>query len=122
MPEADAVALAADTTTNDVVRRRAAEVCARLKSGVPLPAAIVAMDDVGELSWRLTNALHHGRDFLRALAGWHEALDAKAFQLEQSAAQLATTTLILFNGLIVAGVVIAVFLGLITLVNQVALW
>jgi hypothetical protein len=80
------------------------------------------IDGTGELKWRLTNALHGRTGFLRALAGWHEALDAKAFQLEQTAAQTVTTALVLFNGLIVAAVVIAVFLLLIQLINQTALW
>jgi type II secretory pathway component PulF len=122
MPELEAVTLAAESTTHAVIRRRAAQACARLKSGVALPSAILSLDDGGELSWRLANALHRGRDFLRALAGWHEALDAKAFQLEQSAAQLTTSALVLFNGAVVGGVVIAVFLALVHLTNQVALW
>jgi hypothetical protein len=80
------------------------------------------MDDSGELRWRLTNALQHGRDFVRALAGWHEALDAKAFQQEQAAAQFTTTALVLFNGVIVASIVAAVFLALTNLMMEVALW
>jgi hypothetical protein len=59
---------------------------------------------------------------VRALTGWHEALDAKAFQLEQAAAQVTTTVLVLVNGLIVASFMIAVFLVLITLINGAALW
>ena len=57
------------------------------------------------------------RGFVRALTGWHEALDAKAFQLEQAAAQVITTVLVLINGLIVASIMIAVFLVLIQLIN-----
>jgi hypothetical protein len=74
------------------------------------------------LQWRLANALRRGAGFVRALTGWHEALDAKAFQLEQSAAQVTTTVLVLINGLIVASFMIAVFLVLITLINTAALW
>ena len=80
------------------------------------------MDDSGELRWRLANALHSSRGFLRALTGWHEALDAKAFQQEQAVAQLTTTGLVLFNGVMVAGIVIAVFLALIQLLNEAVLW
>jgi type IV pilus assembly protein PilC len=120
--EGDAVRLAAESTANAVMRRRAEKVRAALAGGVELPEAIRALDDSGELRWRLANALRRGRDFLQALAGWHEALDAKAFQAEQSVAQVATTALVLLNGLIVGGVVIAVFLVLIDLVNNAALW
>jgi hypothetical protein len=70
----------------------------------------------------LSNALQRGSGFLRALAGWHEALDAKAFQLEQAAAQLTTSALVLFNGLVVAMVVVAVFGALVHLINWLVLW
>jgi len=46
------------------------------------------MDAAGEFQWRVSNGLRHGHGFLQALAGWHDALDAKAFQLEQAAAQV----------------------------------
>jgi len=122
VPEGEAVTLAADATANSAFRRRAEEIRAFLNNGVKLPDAIRRVDDTGELHWRLANALHRGRDFLRALSGWHEALDAKAFQLEQTAAQIATTALVLLNGLIIGSIVAAVFLVLIRLVNEVALW
>ena len=74
------------------------------------------------MQWRLSNALRRGSGFVRALTGWHEALDAKAFQLEQAAAQLTTTVLVLINGVIVASILIAVFLVLISIINQTSLW
>jgi len=122
VPEVEALALAAESTANDVVRRRAALACSRLKDGVKLPVAIRCLDDSGELQWRLANALQCGGGFLRALTGWHEALDAKAFQLEQAAAQMTTSALVLVNGAIVAGVAIAVFAVLIQLINIAVLW
>lgn len=122
VPEAEAVTLAAQATGNTVIERRAATTTALLKEGVKLPDAIRAMDDSGEFHWRLANALRPGRGFIRALTGWHEALDAKAFQLEQTAAQVTTTCLVLANGLIVASIVIAVFLALIQLINEATLW
>lgn len=122
VPETDAVAIAADATANVVVRRRAEKIRSRLAAGEALPEAIRAVDDSGELHWRLANALQRGRGFLRALAGWHEALDARAFQLEQSTAQLATTFVVLLNGCIVAGIVIGMFLALIEVLNQATLW
>jgi type IV pilus assembly protein PilC len=122
VPESDAVLLAAESTSNSVVYRRAETICAELARGVKLPDAVRAIDDAGELQWRMTNALRRGRGFMSALNGWHEALDSKAFQQEQAAAQITTAALVLFNGLIVAAVVIGLFIPLIALVNSVALW
>lgn len=122
VPETDAVALAGESTANAVFRRRAERIRAQLTQGVKLPEALRAIDDRGELQWRLTNALHRGRGFLSALNGWHEALDSKAFQQEQTAAQLTTTGLVLFNGFVIACVVIGMFLPLIALLNAATLW
>ncbi|MGO8929014.1 MAG: type II secretion system F family protein [Limisphaerales bacterium] len=122
VPETEAVSLAAQSTANVAIIRRAQKVRALLQEGVKLPEAIRALDNSRELQWRLSNALRRGAGFVRALTGWHEALDAKAFQLEQSAAQITTTVLVLVNGLIVASFMIAVFLVLITLINTAALW
>jgi type II secretory pathway component PulF len=122
IPEAEAVVLAAESTANRTMIKRATKVRAMLSKGVKLTEALRVMDDTSELQWRLSNALHQRGGFLRALTGWHEALDAKAFQLEQTAAQVATTSLVLVNGLIVACIVIAVFLMLISLINEANLW
>jgi len=122
VPEIEAVRLAGHSTANAAFRRRAERVCAELKYGLKLPEAIRLMDHSGELRWRLANALRGRGGFLRALTGWHEALDARAFQQEQAAAQLASTGLVLFNGLLVAGFVIAVFLVLIQILNEAILW
>ena len=122
VPEAEAVSLAAQSTGNLIIARRAGKVRGLLTDGVKLPEAIRVMDDTGEFQWRLANALRRGSGFLRALAGWHEALDARAFQLEHSAAQITTSALVLFNGLVVAGIVIAMFLPLIQLINRAVLW
>lgn len=120
--ENEAVTLAAESTGNTVVIKRAKKVRALLANGTPLSDAIRALDDTGELHWRISNALRGRGGFLRALSGWHEALDAKAFQLEQSAAQIATTAFVLLNGAIVASIVIAAFLMLIHLLNEALLW
>ena len=122
VPEAEAVQLAAQSTANLAICHRAEKVRTLLQQGVRLPEAIRAVDNSHELQWRLTNALRRGAGFVRALTGWHEALDAKAFQLEQAAAQVTTTVLVLANGLIVASFMIAVFLVLITLINTASLW
>lgn len=119
VPEAEAVTLAAGATANDLLRRRATRVCGQLQTGVRLPEAIRAMDDSPELQWRLTNAIERGSGFLAALDGWQESLDARAFQLEQAAAQIVSTLLVLLNGAIVASVVIGMFLPLIALINHI---
>ncbi len=122
VPETEAVNLAAQSTANLAMIRRAQKVRALLQQGVKLPEAIRALDNSRELQWRLANALRRGTGFVRALTGWHEALDAKAFQLEQTAAQVITTVLVLVNGLIVGAFMVAVFLALVTLINTAALW
>ncbi len=122
VPEAEAVSLAAQATANLAIIHRARKVCTLLQQGTKLPEALRALDNSRELHWRLSNALRRGAGFVRALTGWHEALDARAFQLEQSAAQFATAVLVLLNGLIVASIMIAVFLAIVTLINQAALW
>jgi type II secretory pathway component PulF len=122
VPEGEAITLAGDAAQNSVVRRRAARVRALLVSGVKLPEAILVMDRSGELGWRLSNALRRGSGFMETLSGWCEALSARAFQQEQTAAQLATTALVLLNGLIVASIVIGIFLAFIQLLNQAVLW
>jgi type II secretory pathway component PulF len=122
IPEAEAVRLAADSTANLTVQMRAQKVRDALSKGMKLTEAIRQLERSREFQWRLTNALYRGSGFLKALAGWHDALDAKAFQQEQTAAQLTTTSLVLFNGLVVSSVVIAVFLALIALLYNATLW
>ncbi len=115
--EKEAVSLAAESTGNYQLQARARQAAGLIERGVPLPEALRAIESSGEFHWRMTNALRRGSGFLRALAGWHEALDAKAFQQEQVSAQVATTALVLFNGVVVASIVLAVFLVLISLLN-----
>jgi len=122
VPEAEAVSLAAQSSANLAFIRRAGRVRALLQEGVKLPEALSVLDDSKELHWRLSNALRRGTGFVRALTGWHEALDAKAFQSEQAAAQIFTTVLVLINGLMVSSVMIAVFLVIIQLVNGASVW
>lgn len=122
VPEPEAVALAADGTANAVFRRRAAQAVERMRQGVKLTQAVQALDDSGEFAWRLANAVHGRTGFLQALAGWHESLDAKAFQQEQAAAHGITSALVLWNGLFVATVVISVFMCLTSLTNSAVLW
>jgi type II secretory pathway component PulF len=120
--EPEALTLAADCTGNKVFRRRAARAGDDLKQGLSLIKAVQKMDDSGEFGWRLANAFHGKGGFLPALAGWHESLDAKAFQQEQAAAHGITTAFVLWNGLFVGAVVISVFVFLISIIDEGVLW
>jgi type II secretory pathway component PulF len=122
LPEARAVTLAAAATANRVFMSRAKAVVEDLKQGVALPGAVRLLDDAGEFRWRLSNAARARGGFMAALAGWHEALDAKVFQQEQTAAQLITTSLVLVNGLFVGSLVVAVFQMLISITEVAPLW
>ncbi len=122
MPEAEAVSLAAECTASRIFQRHALRAVDDLKQGKKLSEATQALDTAGEFRWRLANATHAHGGFLRTLAGWHESLDAKAFQQEQAAAHGVTTALLLLNGLLVGAVVVSVFLFLVSLVNAAVLW
>ena len=122
VPERRAVQLAAACTDNQAFQRRAEKTGQALLQGSALPAAMEKLDDSGELRWRLENAARGQRGFGAALSGWIEALDAKAFQQEQAAAQFLTTGLVLFNGVMVGLFAVGVFQILTTLVQEVALW
>jgi type II secretory pathway component PulF len=120
--EPEAVTLAADCSANTVFRRRAARAVEALKQGQKLTTAVQTIDDAGEFGWRLTNAFQGNAGFLPALAGWHESLDAKAFQQEQAAAHGMTTALVLWSGLFVGAVVISVFMFLISIIDEGVSW
>jgi len=103
LPEERAIALAAEATANTVfagLGRRAAQ---RLRAGAKLTEALQLMDDTGEFRWRLENAARgSGSGFAPALKGWHDWLDARAYQQEQAAAQTVSTGMVLLNGVSVA--------------------
>jgi type II secretory pathway component PulF len=122
VPEPEAVALAADSTANTTFRRRAGRVIEKLRQGVKLTQAVQSLDDSGEFAWRLANAVHGHAGFLQALAGWHESLDAKAFQQEQAAAHGITSALVLWSGLVVGAIAISVFMFLVSITNAAVLW
>jgi type II secretory pathway component PulF len=102
--------------------RRSAKAANLLQKGAKLSEAIQQLDDSPEFRWRLANALQRAGGFLKALSGWHEALDAKAFHLVQTAAQVSTTLLVLVNGLIVGCIMLGIFIVLISLINHMTLW
>jgi type II secretory pathway component PulF len=119
VPEGEAVRLAGDCTANKICGRRAQRVIATIKQGTKLDDAVRAFDDSGEFHWRLTNATHARGGFLGALRGWHEALDAKAFQQEEATAHAVTSGLVVLNGLLVALIVTAMFGMLVAVLNRV---
>jgi type II secretory pathway component PulF len=121
IPEEKSVRLAAEGTGNRTVVRRAERVIDDLKKGVKLTEAVRWLDDAGEFRWRLTNACHAPNRFAAALAGWHEALEARAFQQEQMFSQAITTGFVLMNGLMVGLATVGVFKALVG-ITEMALW
>jgi type IV pilus assembly protein PilC len=109
VPEAEAVRLAGESTANEICRRRAQRVIAALEKGAKLEDAVRTFDDTGEFHWRLSNATHARGGFLGALRGWHEALDAKAFQQEETATHALTSGLVIMNGVVVGLIAISMF-------------
>jgi len=120
VPEAEAVRLAGECTANEICRRRARRVMAALERGTKLDEAVRAFDDNGEFHWRLTNAVHARGGFLDALRGWHEALDARAFQQEEAATHAFTSGLVILNGVVVGLIATATFGILIAMIRAAA--
>jgi len=118
VPEAEAVRLAGESTANEICRRRARRVMAALEQGAKLAEAVRTFDGTGEFHWRLTNATHAQGGFLRALRGWHAALDAKAFQQEEIATHALTSGLVILNGIVVGLIAIGTFGMLVMLLKH----
>jgi type II secretory pathway component PulF len=122
VPEDRAVLLAAEATANGAMLQRAAQAVDDLRQGRSLPEALRRMDRRGEFQWRLANAVHGAGQFGRSLAGWKGALEAKAFQQEQTAAQILTTGFVLANGLIVGLIMVGIFSFLVQMIEVGILW
>jgi type II secretory pathway component PulF len=120
--ESEAIAMAATATDNQVVIHRAQQITADLRQGRTLAQAARHLDQAGDLQWRLANAAQGRARFLDALRGWHEALDAQAYQLEQTASHLLTTALVIINGIMVGLVVTGVLGLLIAFIDEGVLW
>jgi len=121
VPEARAVRLAAETAANRFFMRRADRVATELERGTRITAAVAHLDEAGEFRWRLENAAAGHARFLTALASWHEALSARAFQLEQTVAQVLTSGLVVINGVFVGMLAVYAFSVLIA-ITELALW
>jgi type II secretory pathway component PulF len=122
VPEQRAVMLAAESANNSLFTRRARRAAEQISAGTTLTEAVRALDSSGEFHWRLANATHGPQGFIAALRGWFEALDAKAFQQEQAAAQTLTTALVVWNGFVIGVFVIGMFNVLTNLVQEATLW
>lgn len=118
VPEPEAVELAARGTANAIVKRRAGEVCRALAAGQPLVEALGRMDDRSELRWRFEQAAAGGTRFEDALAGWCDALQARADQLQQTAMHLFATCLLFCNALLVGLLAYDVFYVLIQITEK----
>lgn len=118
VPEPEAVELAARGTANVIVKRRAVQVCQALAGGQPLVEALGRMDDQSELRWRFEQAAAGGTRFEDALAGWCDALQARADQLQQTAMHLFATGLLFGNALLVGLLAYEVFYVLIQITEK----
>ena len=122
VPERDAIRIAGEGTANVCFQRRTQRMLETLKQGHPLPSALRILDRSGEFEWRLSNAARSSHGFMSALRGWLEFLDAKAFQQQQTAAQLLSTAVVLINGVVVGFITFAVFQFLLGILSSEALW
>lgn len=132
LPEERAVRLAAESTANRCFQQRAARVIEALQRGMKLPDALALLNDDGALRWRLDTAARAqsagtgdtaGKTgFQTALAGWIAALDAKAFQAEQTAAHLLSAAFVLANGALVALVCTGTMQMLISIIGVAGEW
>ncbi len=118
VPEEKAIELAAQSTSNRTIKKRARKVIAGLQSGMGLTEAIKLMDDSREFQWRLTNALQTDGKFVDSLSGWHQSLSARADRQHRSFASLIEATMILLLGLIIGSIMIGMFLPLIKLMDK----
>lgn len=132
LPEERAVRLAAESTANSAFIARAARAADALARGTKLPDALALLDESRELRWRLDTAAQSVRssgspteprsDFQTALAGWIAALDAKAFQAEQTAAHVMSAAFVMANGVLVALICAGTMQMLISLITAAGEW
>lgn len=122
LPEEKALAFSADATGNGIFAQRVQAVTAELRSGLKLTDAVARLDATGEFQWRLKNAAHGQSGFVAALSGWIDALDAKAFQQEQTASHIFTSGLVILNAIAVGLITIGIFQALIAIVDAGVLW
>jgi type II secretory pathway component PulF len=122
VPEARAVELAGRAPANAIFEWRARSVVAALRNGVALPEALRFIERDTQFQWRWKNALRGGIGFFAALRGWHDTLEARAFQQEQAAAHAITSGIVIINGAVVAAIACAIFLALLSILDVAVLW
>ena len=123
VPEARSLEAAGIASGSRRMRHRAARACADLEQGRGLVDSVRHVDPSGQLKWRLENAAAGpNRQFVEALTGWVQTLDARAFRSEQIFSQTLSTLMILLTGAVVGVVCIGTFQGLIGIIEQEALW
>jgi hypothetical protein len=122
VPEDQALRHAGAATGSHFFGSLAQRAADKLREGTNFLDALAQIDPAGELKWRWQVAAHTHVPFQQALEGWHETLNVRAVKAEQSAASLATTFLVLLNGLVVGAVVVGVFQFLTTIIEETALW
>ncbi len=122
LEETRAVQLAARATGNAVFSRRADRVVEKIRQGITLPEALKDLENNSEFQWRWANALRSGQGFFAALRGWHESLEARAFQQEQAAAHVITSGIVIINGALVGLVCASVFLIIISIIEEGTMW
>jgi type II secretory pathway component PulF len=120
VPEGRAVEQAAESTANRAFHKQAEKVLVRLRGGEALRVALNELEPGSELEWRFGNAAQSRNGFTAALRGWLEALDARAFQEEQSASQFLTGGLVLLQGLMIGLLAFGFFHLLVSLIEEAA--
>lgn len=109
IPEEQILTMAAASTANRVFMRHAENAVKRLRQGTKFALAVQSLDDTGEFGWRLANGAHGSRGFFSALQGWHASLNAKAYQQEQAAGQIISTSLVLINAVTVVVIAMGIY-------------
>lgn len=120
--EPEAVTLAARGTGNTVMIRRSSRICQQLEQGHSLSDALRLVTRRDDLGWRVATSALGTDGFLATLGGWSEMLGARADRWEQVVAHILSSAIILFVGLLVMTLVIAMWLPLIEMVNFYVLW
>lgn len=126
IPEQEALILAAESTGNSVMMRLAEKGVVMMSQGVTLTEVLTALfDSKGELAWRFANsytAIGNRPRFVQAVTGWGNWLNARAFRQEQLVAHLLSTMIIILSGIMVGIIAIAMFMPLIMIVKNMAMW
>ncbi len=117
LDESESVRLAADASGNQSFRERAGLILENLAQGMSLPEAVRPLDNDGQFRWRLSNAADASLGFMKALAGWQEDLDARAFFQEQAMTHGLAAFLVVWNGIVVGGIAFCVFQFLVHTLN-----